>query len=137
MAAVDRSETNIGGRLRLARETRGISLRTIAETTKLSVAALDALERNDISRLPGGIFSRAFVRSFASEVGLDPEQAVRDFLVQFPHESVQAGSPHVRASYDLDDEAADVRRRTLALLGVAGVLFVALAAAAYLFLSRL
>ena len=34
---------------------------------------LEALERNDISKLPGGIFSRAFVRSYAVEVGLDPE----------------------------------------------------------------
>ena len=56
---------------------------------------LEALERNDISRLPGGIFSRAFVRSYAAEIGADPEQTVRDFLSQFPHDSVTVGSPHV------------------------------------------
>lgn len=72
--------TDFGGKLRLARERRGISLRQIAATTKISAAALEALERNDVSKLPGGIFSRAFVRSYAVEVGLDPDETVREFL---------------------------------------------------------
>lgn len=92
--------------MRLAREQRGISLREIAERTKFSVRALEALERNDISRLPGGIFSRAFVRSYAAEIGVDPEQTVRDFLDRFPLDSVTAGSPHV-----VVDELAPPRAR--------------------------
>ena len=70
-----------------------MSLRHIANTTKITVAALDALERNDISRLPGGIFSRAFVRSYAIEVGLDPEEAIRDFIAQFPSDAVTGRLP--------------------------------------------
>src|SRR5260370_29081298 len=85
--AADRTPGDFGSRLRDARERRGISLRHIANTTKITVAALDALERNDISRLPGGIFSRGFVRSFAIEVGLDPDEAIRDFIAQFPNET--------------------------------------------------
>src|SRR3954463_10696391 len=92
---MDQPSGDCGRLLREARERRGVSLRQIAEKTKISVAALGALERNDISRLPGGIFSRAFVRSYAAEVGVDPEQTVREFLAQFPHENVTAGSPHV------------------------------------------
>src|SRR5438477_420935 len=61
---------DFGGKLRQARERRGISLRQIASSTKIAAAALDALEKNDISKLPGGIFSRAFVLSYAVEVGL-------------------------------------------------------------------
>jgi cytoskeletal protein RodZ len=68
-----------GTALREARERRGLSLRQISDTTKISVAALESIERNDLSRLPGGLFSRAFVRAFAAQVGLDPEEAVRDF----------------------------------------------------------
>jgi len=71
--------TDFGGKLRQARELRGVSLRQIAASTKIPVAALEALERNDRSRLPGGIFSRAFVRSYALEVGLDPDETVREF----------------------------------------------------------
>lgn len=91
----ERRAADFGATMKRAREARGMSLRQIADTTKISVAVLEALERNDISRLPGGLFSRAFVRSYASEVGLDPEETVRDFMAQFPHDSVTAGSPHV------------------------------------------
>jgi cytoskeleton protein RodZ len=75
--------TDFGETLRLAREGRGISLRQIAARTKIPIAALEALERNDVSKLPGGIFSRAFVRSYAQEVGLDPDETLRTFLDRF------------------------------------------------------
>jgi cytoskeletal protein RodZ len=47
------------------------------------MAALEALERNDMSKLPGGIFSKGFVRSYAVEVGLDPDETAREFLDRF------------------------------------------------------
>jgi cytoskeleton protein RodZ len=117
--------------LRDARERRGVSLRQIASATKISVAALDALERNDISRLPGGIFSRAFVRSYAIEVGLDPEAMIQAFIAQFPNDAaVTAGHP---VSDRVDDhDAVESERRTagtflwLAVIGVplvAGLLY--------------
>ena len=91
---VDRPKPDFGVKMKRLREERGVSLRQIADATKISVSALEALERNDISRLPGGIFSRAFVRSYAIEVGVDPEETVREFLQQFPHDSVTVGSPY-------------------------------------------
>ncbi len=84
---------DFGTRLREARERKGISLRQIAAATKISVGALESLERNDISKLPGGIFSRAFVRSYAIEVGLDPDETVRYFLQQFGGASAPAVQP--------------------------------------------
>jgi cytoskeletal protein RodZ len=107
MAMVEHAKPDFGTKMKRLREERGVSLRRIADATKISVSALEALERNDISRLPGGIFSRAFVRSYALEVGLDPEQTVRDFMVQFPHDSVTAGSPH---TYRVEDDAPDAGR---------------------------
>lgn len=102
--SADDARPDFGTKMRTLREERGVSLRQIADATKISIGALEALERNDISRLPGGVFSRAFVRSYAVEVGLDPEQTVRDFMVQFPHDSVTAGSPHApRPMYDLEE----------------------------------
>jgi len=80
--------SDFGGKLRLARERRGTSLQEISATTKISIAALEALERNDISKLPGGIFSRSFVRSYAQAVGLDPDETVHEFLERF-----QAAAP--------------------------------------------
>jgi cytoskeletal protein RodZ len=91
--APERTSSGFGGRLRDARERRGVSLRQIANATKISVGVLEALERNDISKLPGGIFGRAFVRSYAIEVGLDPETTIQDFIANFPKDSVIAGHP--------------------------------------------
>src|SRR5438552_4848220 len=106
---VDRPPADFGRKLREARERRGVSLRQIATSTKISINALEALERSDISRLPGGIFSRAFVRSYAVEVGLDPETTIRDFIAQFPHESVTAGHP--TSAQAEDHEAVESTRR--------------------------
>ncbi|HZR24904.1 MAG TPA: helix-turn-helix domain-containing protein [Vicinamibacterales bacterium] len=107
--AAERTPVDFGRKLRDARERKGVSLRQIASATKISVAVLDALERNDISRLPGGIFGRAFVRSYAIEVGLDPEETIQDFIAQFPHDSVTAGHP---TSEQVDDhEAVESDRR--------------------------
>src|SRR4030095_13941853 len=92
MAAL-KAPLDFGRKLREARERRGLSLRQIANATKISMITLEALERNDIARLPGGIFSRAFVRSYALEVGLDPETPIQEFMDQFPHDSVTAGHP--------------------------------------------
>lgn len=117
MAVAGQAAPDFGMKMKRLREERGVTLRQIADATKLSVAALEALERNDISRLPGGIFSRAFVRSYAAEVGLDPEQTVRDFIVQFPHDSVTAGSPHAPQ----DRGAGGARSRGGAALVVAVV----------------
>jgi len=75
---------DFGAFLREARERANIPLRTIATTTKISMPLLEALERNDVARLPGGIFLRAFVRAYAKEVGLDPDDTVRRFIARFP-----------------------------------------------------
>jgi cytoskeletal protein RodZ len=74
----------VGQRLKAQREKRGIALADVAASTKISKAALLAIERDDIKLLPGGIFSRAFVRSYAQALGLDPDATVRDFMAQFP-----------------------------------------------------
>ena len=108
--SADRTPGDFGSRLREARERRGITLRQIANATKISVGVLDALERNDISRLPGGIFGRAFVRSYAVEVGLDPETTIRDFMTTFPNDSVTAGHPTSERNDDFELLESDCRR---------------------------
>jgi transcriptional regulator with XRE-family HTH domain len=74
----------IGARLRAERERHGVSLSTIAASTKISVSLFEGLERDDVSRWPQGIFRRAFVREYARAIGLDPEETLNDFLERFP-----------------------------------------------------
>jgi cytoskeleton protein RodZ len=110
--AVQNAPGDFGRRLREARERRGLSLRQIASATKISMITLEALERNDIARLPGGIFSRAFVRSYALEVGLDPEETIREFMGQFPQDSVTAGHPTTTQIEDHEAVESDRRMAT-------------------------
>jgi len=76
--------STFGPRLRQERERRHISLKSIAENTKISRSLLEALERDDVSRWPAGIFRRSFVRSYATAIGLDPEDILREFNERFP-----------------------------------------------------
>lgn len=71
---------SFGENLRRERELRGISLRDVADATKISIRFLEALEQGRIDVLPGGLFPRAFVRQYAKFLGLDPDRAVADFL---------------------------------------------------------
>ena len=60
-----------GQQLFEARQRRGLTLDDISRTTKIPVSLLSAIERNDTARLPQGFFTRAFVRAYAKEVGLN------------------------------------------------------------------
>jgi transcriptional regulator with XRE-family HTH domain len=75
-----------GARMRQRREAQGISLDTIARETKIKASLLEALEFNDLSHWPGGIFRRAFVRAYAHSIGLDPDATLGEFLAAFPPE---------------------------------------------------
>lgn len=75
---------SFGRRLRLERERRKIPLTSIADNTKISIALLEGLERDDLSRWPPGIFRRSFLRLYAEALGLDAETLLREFLTLFP-----------------------------------------------------
>lgn len=101
----------IGARLRIAREQSGKPLRQIADTTKLTVRTLEALEAEKITQLPGGIYRRAIVRAYAREIGLDPEVTLRAFLDQHPDDLPALPPLPTRkpTSYDLPPEPAPVK----------------------------
>ncbi|HKQ61727.1 MAG TPA: helix-turn-helix transcriptional regulator, partial [Candidatus Polarisedimenticolaceae bacterium] len=73
---------SFGEELRRERELRNLSLREVAEATKINVRHLEALERNDFARLPGGVFNRGFVRAYSEFIGVDPETMVNAFLLE-------------------------------------------------------
>ena len=73
--------------------------------------SLEALERSDLSRLPGGIFTRAFVRAYAQEVGLDPDRTIQDFIAELPPDSAAATAHPVAME---DGEALESDRTAFA-----------------------
>lgn len=69
----------LGEKLRQAREERGISIMEVSEQTRISPLYLEAIENDDYSPLPGGIFNKGFVKTFAKYVGVDENEALQDY----------------------------------------------------------
>lgn len=67
---------SLGGQLRRAREARGVSLREISDQTRISRRHLEAIEADDFTQLPGGIFNRSFIKAYARYVGFDEQEAL-------------------------------------------------------------
>ena len=78
---------SFGARLRQRREEQKIDLIAIAEGTKIKRSLLDALERDDISGWPCGIYRRAYIRAYARAIALDPDVVLREFLTVHPEPS--------------------------------------------------
>jgi len=53
------------------RRNRGITLEQIAEATKISVRSLDAIERGEFTKLPGGIYNTSYIRQYARAIDYD------------------------------------------------------------------
>jgi hypothetical protein len=119
------TDDTFANRLKQARVERGITLRQIADSTKLSMIALEALERGDMSKLPGGIFSRGFVRSYASAVGLDQEEVVRELIENYPDDSMLAGMSSVQKTNGPDQHDA---RGLVLIVAIGAALLVAVVA---------
>lgn len=81
------ARVTFGDELRRERELRQVELREIAEATKINRRYLEALEQNDFSELPGGLFNRSFVRAYCQTLGIDDEVMVNAYLLE---EQVQA-----------------------------------------------
>jgi len=79
-----------GEKLRKQREQRGISLDTISTITKISPRMLRAIEDEHFEQLPGGVFSKGFVRAYARQVGLNEEEAVADYLTALRENQIQS-----------------------------------------------
>jgi cytoskeleton protein RodZ len=127
-------QRSFGAWLRTQREARGISLREIADASKISVRYLEALEQDRFEILPAPVFVRGFLREYARVVGLDPDEVVNLFLLA--------------SGGDGDEEQAEeerlARRRAsgpsplvyVALLAVAVLILLGLAALVWYWAAR-
>jgi cytoskeleton protein RodZ len=101
-AAEADSGSSFGTWLRRQREAREISLREVAERTKISMRYLQAMEDDRFEVLPAPVFAKGFLREYARYVGLSPDDVVNHYL------SVQQPQAHV------DGDAGRRERRPLA-----------------------
>lgn len=75
---------SFGARMRHERELKKISIAEIAESTKILGALLEGLENDDVSRWPTGFYRRAFLRAYATTIGLDADATLKEFLERYP-----------------------------------------------------
>ncbi|MGE5101875.1 MAG: helix-turn-helix domain-containing protein [Deltaproteobacteria bacterium] len=109
---------DVGAELREAREACALSIDGLARRTKIKAASLLAVQENRRDLLPDDVYLRGFVRAYAREVGLDPDNTARRYLEQFapPPEVVPtsapstasaarlAGNAHAHLTTDWDDD---------------------------------
>src|SRR5215467_12771067 len=79
----------LGEELKRKREEQGKSLTAISETTRIVTRFLKAIEEDNFSVLPGGIFTRSFIRAYAREVGMDGAEATALYLQQTSPQEIQ------------------------------------------------
>jgi cytoskeleton protein RodZ len=70
------ADGSLGEQLRRAREARGVTLREVAEQTRITMRHLEAIEADNYKDLPGGIFNKSFVKSYARHIRFDEARAV-------------------------------------------------------------
>ena len=75
-------EPTFGGYLQAARLERGIRLEAVAGETRILLSTLEAIESEDLDRLPPEVFLKGFLRAFARAVGADEREALALYLVR-------------------------------------------------------
>lgn len=140
--AVPTESGSFGDWLRRQREMREITLRDIADRTKISMRYLEAMEADRFDLLPAPLFAKGFLREYARYVGLSPDDVVNHYLsVHHPEEL--AGDPKedtkVRTRPKPVDPGQPPVRRNWSyglLLALAGLILLVLVALAAWFADR-
>lgn len=64
------------------RQNRGISLEQIAESTKINIRSLRAIEGGEFEKLPGGIYNTSYIRQYAKAIDFDEAELLAFYWVQ-------------------------------------------------------
>lgn len=112
--------STLGEKLRQAREERGISISEVAEQTRISSLYLQSIENDDYKVLPGGIFNKGFVKSYAKYVGIDEQEALQDYakLVASADSNAEDEVRTYRPEVLTDDRASSSTIQTAIFAGI-------------------
>jgi len=122
----------LGEKLRHAREERGISISEVAEQTRISALYIESIENDNYKPLPGGIFNKGFLKSYAKFIGVDEQEALSDYA-RIAAESESISEPPLkvyRPEVLTDDNSSSSMAPTLIFAGIilalmtGGILFV-------------
>jgi hypothetical protein len=82
-----------GPTLRKVRDARGLTLKVVSESTKISQLNLRLIESNDSARLPAPVYLRGYLHAYARCLRLDPAEVIAGYLAQVPANGRRNGHP--------------------------------------------
>jgi cytoskeleton protein RodZ len=121
----------LGEKLRAAREEQGISISEVAEQTRIAPMYIECIENDNYKPLPGGIFNKGFVKSYARFIGYDEQTALQEYgrLASQIEANQDDGLRSYRPEVLTDDRASQSTLPTIIFAGIilalmtGGVLF--------------
>ncbi len=114
---------SLATQLRLARESKHVSLETIAHTTRIGLHHLESLEQGRFQDLPGGMYNRAFIRTYCEYLGIDP----RDVLERYEAETAPPKEKVIKTKTEIPEVGSALKPHPLffwsvmLLISVAGL----------------
>jgi cytoskeletal protein RodZ len=105
----------LGEELRRRREERGTTLAEISEATRIGTRFLKAIESDNFSVLPGGIYTRNFIRSYAERVGMEEDAAIALYHQQVSGQSGESPQPSPAESTARPTREPQTRPETVAI----------------------
>ena len=83
----------VGDKLRIMREKRLIGLEQAAQTTRIRLYYLKAIETGDYTQMPSLTQLRGFIRMYASYLSLDPDEILNQLTTEMENPDDSTGSP--------------------------------------------
>ncbi|WP_208592609.1 helix-turn-helix domain-containing protein [Gracilibacillus suaedae] len=80
----------IGERLKEERESKNMSLDDVQNLTKIQVRYLDAIEQERFNVMPGSFYVRAFIKEYATVLGLNPDELMEEYKSDLPFEKEES-----------------------------------------------
>ena len=110
--ATDKKSLSFGRYLQEIRLSKGISLETIAEETRIRIDNLFLIERENHDKLPDEVFVKGFLRAFAKAIGADGDEAIRRYQMR-----LKVVQKLVKSEADLNMTAGKFWQRSLFCFG--------------------
>ncbi len=117
-------DSGVGTILREARNRRKVELSEVEAATRIRFRYLRAIEDEEWDVLPGGVYTRGFIRTYASFLGLDGDRLVSDYRESVEPWHRSAGAPQLQPE---DGDASSGGLRSVALAGLAVIAVIAVA----------
>lgn len=116
--------SELGIRLKTAREEKNITIEQLQNITKIQKRYLEAIEEGKLDILPGQFYARAFIKNYAEAVGLDPEVLYEEHASELPTLNKQVTEIPARVQKRNTSDTKKTRRFLALLPSVVVVIFI-------------